>query len=98
MEAEAKGDTALALPLVVASEEAGAEAGSAIARSPRPGELEAVDIVEVLAAGASTTWVAAEEFPWVALMAVDTDVELVALVEAMEEDLAALEEVSLVEE
>lgn len=93
LEVAAEGATALALPLAVALEEVGAEAGSATAPSPHPGELEAVDAVEVSAAGASITWVAAEGFPWVALMAVDTDVELLALVEAMEEDLAALEEV-----
>lgn len=94
----AKGDSAPALLLVVALE-AAAGAGSATARSPHPvGTEVAADAVEDSAAGASTTWEAAQGFPWAALMAMATDVELVALVEDSQEDLVALEEVSLVEE
>jgi len=51
----AEGATALAPPSVVALEEVVAEAGAATARSLCPGDMEVVDVVEALAAGASIT-------------------------------------------
>ncbi len=74
MEEGVEGATALALPSVVALEEvAAAEAGSATAHIPHPGEVEVVDSAEASAAGASITWVAAEGLLWVGVMAVEAE-------------------------